>query len=665
MSIWMTEEAMKWSLRFCCRKSLWQQRGFLATASSQDTSFPSQPHARIWGPRLNRLCASRRLASAVRFYSQGRNHSGELEGDNHATSKLTELYPAAEIQFDETNSEQKQRTPPFYDHLQRCGSPTDVLDLTCKYSPTGRQISNCLTQMWSCMKKMSEDQRRYELQLMFEHPAFDNLMQKALSSVQHMRNDDIAYSLLSMVNLGVSQHSRVVQTFLRTSQEKLNDFDEKCLSILSSCLEHMEDSPNVNALKEGMRLVVESHLPEIKNVMALQTMMRLLGKDVPKELKLKLEKKALSMTDQFSLPNAQYMISTMATMGFYSKPLLDVCGKKITENLHGIPFNRLFNVLHSCKDLLYRDLDMLTSISDYVASTLDIWTNKQLLLFLSVFEDLLFCPTALIEAFAEKVIAKPDALTLKDLLCVLKVYSSLNHDLQHQRQKFLDSLSHALSSYLPKMSGMQLLKCVYCLCLMGHFPSALLEKLLQSSTLEQLAGSKFLESRGRMFQTVDLCLRLDRPPLPQPLTVPAMVLGNPIPSSPSVNLWLSQGLQSVLGGQANSVLQEMVLVENFYLIDGLINKPLPNLTSVTEASSCAEDMLSPAESSERIAVISAPFSGFCYGTSNPRGPLAVKIRHLKLLGYTPVLVKERDLQSATEEGRTHILRGLIFPEQRT
>jgi len=40
------------------------------------------------------------------------------------------------------------------------------------------------------------------------------------------------------------------------------------------------------------------------------------------------------MTDQFSLPNAQYMISTMATMGFYSKPLLDVCGKKITgENL--------------------------------------------------------------------------------------------------------------------------------------------------------------------------------------------------------------------------------------------------------------------------------------------------------------------------------------------
>jgi len=178
MSVWMTEEAWKWSLRFCCRKSLWQQRGFLATASSQDTSFPSQPHARIWGPRLNRLCPSRRLASAVRFYSQGRNHSGELEGDNHANSKLTELYPAAEIQFDETDSEQKQRRSPFFDHLQRCGSPADVLDLTCKYSPTGRQVSNCLTQMWSSMKKMSEDQRRYELQLMFEHPTWKTFKRK-------------------------------------------------------------------------------------------------------------------------------------------------------------------------------------------------------------------------------------------------------------------------------------------------------------------------------------------------------------------------------------------------------------------------------------------------------------------------------------------------------
>lgn len=44
---------------------------------------------------------------------------------------------------------------------------------------------------------------------------------------------------------------------------------------------------------------------------------------------LSLQGNALSMTDQFSLPNSQYMISTMAAMRFHSKPLLDICSKRI------------------------------------------------------------------------------------------------------------------------------------------------------------------------------------------------------------------------------------------------------------------------------------------------------------------------------------------------
>lgn len=35
--------------------------------------------------------------------------------------------------------------------------------------------------------------------------------------------------------------------------------------------------------------MVEGRLPEIQNVLALQTMMRLLGRDAPRELKQKLE----------------------------------------------------------------------------------------------------------------------------------------------------------------------------------------------------------------------------------------------------------------------------------------------------------------------------------------------------------------------------------------
>lgn len=44
---------------------------------------------------------------------------------------------------------------------------------------------------------------------------------------------------------------------------------------------------------------------------------------------LSLQGKALSMMDQFSLPNSQYMITTMAAMRFYSKPLLDICSQRI------------------------------------------------------------------------------------------------------------------------------------------------------------------------------------------------------------------------------------------------------------------------------------------------------------------------------------------------
>ncbi|GAA6234375.1 FAST kinase domain-containing protein 2, mitochondrial isoform X1 [Lates japonicus] len=643
MSVWMTEEVMRWALRFCSRRSQWTQRSFLVTASIKDTSFPSQL-TQVWGTRQSQTCLARSLASSVRFYSQVSIHTEGL-----ADPQLPD--------------QSRKKTSAFCKKLECCASPSDVLDLTDQYAVTVRQISPCLNHMWSTCKKMSDEQQRYEMQLMFEHPAFVKLLQRAMDVVGQMPNKDVTYSLLSMVRLGVPQRSRVVQTFLRTCQEKMNDMDEKSLSILAACLEYMESSPNVIALKEGMRLVVEARLPGIKKVVALQTMMRMLGKDAPLPLRQKLQRKALSMSDQFSLPNTQHMISTMATMGFYSKPLLDVCIKKITENLHAVPFNRLYAVLYSCKDLRYRNLDLLTGTSDYFASMPDLWTNKQVLLFLSVFESLAFCPTALMEVYTERVITSPETLTLKDLLCILKVYSSLNYDLKHHRQQFLDSVSQALDSYLPKMSGFKLLTSVYYLIQLGHFPSAQLEQLLQSSTMEQFNNTPtaFLPKQERMFQMVDLCLRLDRPPLPRPLTVPPSVLGNPTLCSTPVNPWLSQSLQSILVDQADAKLEEMVMVENFYFIDGVITKPLPNQTPVPEASSCGEE-LSPAESSQRIAVICPSYSGFCYGTSNPRGQLAVKIRHLKVLGYDPVVVSQHELHSVSEEKRIEFLRGQIFPE---
>lgn len=58
------------------------------------------------------------------------------------------------------------------------------------------------------------------------------------------------YLYLSRCNALVRSHFSLVLTLL---QERLNDFDETGLSVLASCVAQMEDTPNVAALKKGMR----------------------------------------------------------------------------------------------------------------------------------------------------------------------------------------------------------------------------------------------------------------------------------------------------------------------------------------------------------------------------------------------------------------------------
>ncbi|XP_061916627.1 FAST kinase domain-containing protein 2, mitochondrial [Entelurus aequoreus] len=628
---------MKRTFHFCISK--WQQYT-LVSASAKTSSLRSQQLLHVHGTAghiQTRMVAS--LIKAERFHSQG--SSLGLERKEHVSDPLVR---ASELQ---SPSSQTPDSSLFFEDLKQCGSPSDVLDLTGHNAP--RQISNSLMRMWTSIKKMSDSQRRCELQLMFEHPAFETLLQNAMTNVGSERSENLAYALLALVNLGVPQRSRVVQMFLRTCQEKLNDFDEKSFSILAAVLEVMESSPNVDALKSGMRLVIEARLPHIKTVWALQTVMRLLGKDASLDLKRKLEKKALSMTDRFSHPNTHCMISTMAHVDFYSKPLLQICCKKMTENLSGMPFNRLLPLLQSLQQLLYRDFTLLTGISDYIASTGDIWSQKEVIIFLSKFESLAFCPTTLMAAFTEKVITNPDALKLIDLLCVLKVYSFFNYDLQQNRELFLQSISQALECYLPKMSAFELLKTCYYFCLLGHFPPAPLEKLLQDSTLEDLRSQgNQLRKQENMFQMVHLCLHLDQPVLPQPLSVPPSMLGDVTLSNPPPNQQLLQLLQQVLCDQADVAVQEKVVVENLYFIDAVISKPVANQSEET----CSQ--------TERIAVLCPASSAFYFKPSTPCGPLAVKLRHLKVLGYIPIMITEMELKS--EEKAVELLRKRIFPE---
>lgn len=106
----------------------------------------------------------------------------------------------------------------FYQELKESGSPSDVLDLVDRCNVAHWCISNSLTRMWHTTKKMSDEQRHWELRLMAEHPTFEKLCHGARINAPRMHSHDLAFTLLALVKLGVSQSSYVVQTILRVIQ---------------------------------------------------------------------------------------------------------------------------------------------------------------------------------------------------------------------------------------------------------------------------------------------------------------------------------------------------------------------------------------------------------------------------------------------------------------
>ncbi|XP_055082768.1 FAST kinase domain-containing protein 2, mitochondrial [Periophthalmus magnuspinnatus] len=630
-----TADIMRRALQFCSQRLLQKHASVPAVAFSA-LSYVKCQHV---------ITSKTKLYLNYRCFSDVGTYSKEVES----------VKPAVITNVPKPNS-------PFMEELASCTSPSDVLDLTCRIPPTFLQLSHCLSQIWSSTKKMSEEQRRMELRLMWEHAEWDRLLQRAVGGVSYLPNTHLVFALLALVNLGVGPKTRVVQTYLRAAQERINEFDDKNLSILSACLENLEEGTNVKALKQGIRILVEERLPRINNVVHLQTLMRLVGKDAPLKLKQKLESKALSLSDQFTLPNAQHMVSTMATLGFTSKPLLSICSHKISEHLSGVPFNRLLTVLVSCRELRYRDLQLLEAVSEYSATTIQVWNNKQLLLLLSSLEALSFHPSALLDSFSDRVQSDPGALTLRDLLCLLRVSSALNY----QNHRLFLCLSSALELYLQKMSPVQLLRAQHSLSLMGHFPQTLLYSLLHESTMTQLRAQESRSVRGQL-SVVELCLRLDRPQLPENFSIPTSVLSSSsAPSSSSVSSpssvhspssspsspplcpksKLSSALRTLIEHRSGWSVKEGEFLEDHHFIDAVLTK--------SESIS---------EKRQRMAVLCVTPSAFCFGTSHPRGPLALKLRHLRIMGYLPLVVPEQEFASLSEERRVQFLRELIFPNE--
>ncbi|XP_051874261.1 FAST kinase domain-containing protein 2, mitochondrial [Pristis pectinata] len=648
--------------------TLIQKNGFVSSRTQNGFLYHLK---NCLGLTLFRFQSSERMPHIPSEAEDVNNHTGETKDSSvvptpsisSSTNTASSQYRGPTTEGSSTDwksmslMERRRSWEQFCDELQQCTSPSDVLDLYRQSHVTWKHISNSLMTLWATTKRMSDDQKRYERKLMFEHPVFEEICQQALKEAQLMSCNDLVYSLFALVKIGVSQHSRLIHTLLRVSQERLNEFDERALSVLSSCLRTMEESKNVIALRAGLRLLVELRIPNIKTVMALQTMMRCIGKESPLPLKKKLENKALSLLNQFTLPNSQYMFITLAVMGYRSYPLLEACSNRVIENIHGVPFWRLVHLLQSCKDLSYRNAALLTAAGNHVASMLAIWEVKQLILFLKLFADLGFRHIELMDGFAQMVPARSESLTFKDMLSTLRVYSLLNHCPEEGRiEQFLQTLIDLFQSHLSKCSSLELLQGVYYLCLLRHYPSAALNQLFQDDVLSELQSSANLnrEANKRTLQCIKLCMELENPSF----AVPEIArIAEPLPASFVVNSAMKEVVEAILGDGSpyrwGSVLRNVHFIDFEIALDQERKcvVPLPQDDEIIQSTNI-----------QRVAVLCAPVSAFCLGTEHPKDKLALKVRHLKALGYHVVLVSEHEFGKMSEDERVEFLKSAIFGE---
>ncbi|KAM6307230.1 FAST kinase domain-containing protein 2, mitochondrial [Aegotheles albertisi] len=544
---------------------------------------------------------------------------------------------------------------PFYNSLQKCTCPSDVLDLASESAVSIKHFTNCLTTLWRLFKNLSEDQQHYEKQLIFEHPAFVKLCQQLLRDSRRMTRGDLVFSLHAVVNLGIPQNTRLVQTLVRVCQEKLNQLDNRCVSVLATTLSGLEKDKNVSALQAGLQLLVEQRIPSIRDIFILQNLMRCMGKDAPVFLKKKLEMAVLKEIDHLTFPNALRVFLALDAMNYCSFPILNACSKKIQENVHDVLFRQFILILEACYNLQYRNVKLFSVLADYVNSTACLWDKRQIILFLSAFDTLGFQPSELMGIFAERLTEDPEFLKFKDLLVVLRVYSRLNYVPRGQKHLFFETLNSCLNKYLPQISNTELLKAVYSLCILGYLPHRALDELLQRDTRNELLLSDDLykEQKEMMLRCVKTCMELDSPSF----TKPSFVLTENFSSSVSLNLRKARDALVELLGDENMFRENVQLPYKYHIdfeirMDSDRKKVLPKATADDHADS----------SVQRLAFLFVPLSTFCVGTTHPQGKLAMKKRHLNKLGYDVILVPNKKFQEMTNEDAIKFLKGKVYSE---
>lgn len=166
--------------------------------------------------------------SSLRFLSQKTDvfsTVAKIQPEKNTEAAVTEEGPQSSLELEKLDDSETFKVKHVMDHselffnsLQKCTCPCDALDLASESAVSIKHFTNCLTTVWKLFKKLSEEQQRYEKQLIFEHPAFPKLCQQLLRDSRRMTRGDLVFSLHAVVNLGVPQNTLLVQTLVRVCQ---------------------------------------------------------------------------------------------------------------------------------------------------------------------------------------------------------------------------------------------------------------------------------------------------------------------------------------------------------------------------------------------------------------------------------------------------------------
>ncbi|XP_056389594.1 FAST kinase domain-containing protein 2, mitochondrial [Hyla sarda] len=520
-------------------------------------------------------------------------------------------------------------------------SGVELLDAFTSDSQSLHELYCRIVDLWDILAN-NKKLKPSDMQLMSEHPNFYNLCYEVMKSAPSMSNRFLVCSLHVFLSLKVNQNTRLIQTLLNVIQKRLSSLKMDEISLLANCLKLMDCDKNVDIIHSGLCLLMELKCDTIKDVPTLQNMMRI----APANLRRKLEEKALQMIDKFTVSQCYNMFSVLAEINLHSESLLDLCSQKLINCLDELSCKRISSLVDYCSKLLYFNEKLLSAIGDNIMNNIYMWNVWQISMVLRSMTFLRFRHVPLLDYFAEKIMEESQSLRINYLITAAKVYSVVNHLPEGKGDKFLETLDTALHLHINSIKNKKLLKTVYNLCLLGLVPRSAINQLLEDKSLSTLD-----KTEKAYLSHIKLCLLFDLGSSPFSIKDLEKIEANHSHSVTMCHTFLKNYFKD------QALYQENMQFPMSYFIDFVLTLDREQNKLVSSGDIQNFD---GSQNVTRIAVLCCTANAFTLGSLHPVGKMALKLRHLKLLGFTVVVVPVNQFIMLTEAEKEAFLGENIY-----